>query len=427
MLHQETLEPGTALIEIPYLPREQFEPLHNRPERFYVGVAHRRCGKTVACINELVKSVMSCVLVDPRFAYVAPTFTQAKDVAWTYLKRFSAPIPGIVINESELRIDYPNGGRIRLYGAENYDRMRGIYLDGVVLDEYGMMDPQAWQEVIRPALSDRQGWAIFIGTPAGLNHFADLWRNALDMGWGRLLLKASQTGILPKAELEDARRSMTKEQYDAEYECSFEAPVQGSYYGTDIVQAESDGRVSRVPVERGHQVHTAWDLGIGDSTAIWLFQTVGMEVRVIDYIENHGVGLDWYVAQLHNRGHIYGTHLLPHDVEVRELGTGKSRLETLRSLGIEPVVVQKLGVDDGVNAARMLLPRCWFDKEKTARGIEALRNYRRDYDAKRKVFKNAPMHDWSSHGADAFRYLAIGIGRTSVRNRPLRYDNRGIV
>lgn len=415
-------------MTIPYTPRPQFLPLHDRTNRFYICVAHRRAGKTVACINDLIRAALSSKLVNPRFAYVAPTFAQAKDVAWEYLKQFTQTVPLVSSHETELRVDLPNGARVRLYGAENYDRMRGLYLDGVVLDEFGDMDPSAWTSVIRPALSDRRGWAVFIGTPKGDNHFHEMWQSAkANDGWDRLRLRASETGILPPDELEDARRAMSPEQYAAEYECSFEAPVVGSYYGSLIEEADRDKRITGVPVERNHPVHTAWDLGIGDSTAIWLFQTVGREVRVVDYIEHAGVGLDWYAAELQKRGHLYGQHIVPHDAEVRELGTGKTRIETLSSLGINATVVQRHKVDDGINAARLLIARCWFDAVKTKQGVTALRNYRREWDAKKKVFKTSPLHDWSSHGADAFRYLAMGIERTMTRSKPINYDTRWIV
>ena len=415
-------------ITIPYKPRPQFRPLHDRTERWGICVAHRRAGKTVACVNDLIRAALLHTGKDPRFAYVAPTFAQAKDVAWNYLVEFTLGIPGATRHETELRVDLPNGSRVRLYGSDNYDRLRGVYLDGIVMDEYGDVEPRAWSEVIRPALSDRKGWAIFIGTPRGRNHFADLWDQAATTpDWFRLRLPASETGILPQDELTDARRAMTQEQYDSEYECSFSAPVVGSYYGLDIDQAEAQKRIIRVPVERGIKVHTAWDLGIGDSTAIWLVQLVGREVHVIDYIENAGVGLDWYAKELQTRGHIYGSRILPHDAEARELGTGTTRVEVLTALGIRATVLPAMNVQDGINAVRMLLPRCWFNADTCKAGIDALRHYRREWDAKKKVFKPNPLHDWSSHGSDAFRYLAQGLPRTDETQKPLVYNTKWIV
>jgi len=400
----------TLSVVIPYTPRPQFQDFHNRTQRWSVGVAHRRAGKTVARVNDLIKAAILCDKPEPRFAYIAPFYAQAKDVAWQYVKRFTAPIPGVVSNESELRVDLPNGGRIRLYGADNYERMRGIYLDGVVLDEYGDMDPRAWAEVIRPALSDRKGWADFIGTPKGRNHFCEMWERAQgDPEWFTQMLKASETNIVDAAELADARKTMTEDQFEQEYECSFQAAVQGAYFGREMTQAEKDKRICSVPWEPKIPVHTAWDLGIGDSTSIWFAQQVGKELRLIDYYESSGVGLDHYARELKAKPYVYGDHILPHDAEVKELGTGKSRKETLDSLGIRARIIPAQSVEDGINAARLLIPGAWFDATKCQRGVEALRQYRRDYDEKLKNFKSRPLHDWTSHAADAFRYLALGL------------------
>ncbi len=402
----------TARVLIPYEPRDQFLPFHARSQRWAVIVAHRRAGKTVACINDLLKQALVCSKPEPRFAYIAPYYAQAKDVAWSYLKHYAAPIPGVQANESELRIDLPNGGRVRLYGAENYDRLRGIYLDGVVMDEPADIDPRAWAEVVRPALSDRQGWAAFIGTPKGRNAFWSIYDQATrDAAWYHLMLKASETGILPQSELDDARKSMSPDQYEQEYECSFQAAIQGAYYGQEMIQAEKDNRIGRVPHDPALRVETWWDLGIGDSTAIWFAQRTGPEVRIIDYYESSGVGLAHYAQMLDERAkerkYLYGRHVAPHDIEVKELGTGQSRNEVARSLGINFEVARKLPVDDGIQAVRSLLPRCWFDAEKCARGLEALRQYRREWDDKLQAFKARPLHDWTSHAADAARYGAV--------------------
>ena len=227
-------------------------------------------------------------------AYIAPYFAQAKDIAWGYLKRYTAAIPGATPNESELRVDLPGGARIRLYGADNFDRMRGIYLDGVVLDEFADMDPRAWSEVIRPALADRGGWAAFIGTPKGRNAFWEIYERAITSDdWFALRLRASETGLIPPGELDALGRELSQDEYAREFETSFEAAIEGSYYALQLNQAESDGRISSVPHDPGLEVHAAFDLGIGDSTVIWLAQFAGREIRLIDYIENSGVALDW--------------------------------------------------------------------------------------------------------------------------------------
>jgi len=401
----------------PYEVREQFRPLHARKTRWFIGVAHRRAGKTVADINELVIGATKCSLPNPRFAYIAPQLNQAKDIAWTYLKEYTAFIPGRRVNEGELWVELPGGARIRIYGADNPDRLRGIYLDGAVLDEFGDMDPTTWTQVVRPALSDRKGWAAFIGTPKGKNTFHRLWVEAEnDPDWTRLMLKASETGLLDPVELADARKMMSEDEYAQEYECSFEAAVKGAYYGKEMNEAEiaDPPRITSVPYDPRLQVHTAWDLGMADSTVIWFFQTVGREMRVIDVLKGEGVGLDWYAKQLQQRGYVWGNHHLPHDVEVRELGTGKSRKEVLEGLGLRVTVCPNLPIADGIQAVRMLIPTCWFDKDKCKDGIEALRMYRRDYDEKRQEFRQHPLHDWTSHYADAFRYFAVGYREAST-------------
>ncbi|MGD9744308.1 MAG: hypothetical protein AB7V53_16820, partial [Dongiaceae bacterium] len=223
------------------------------------------------------------------------------------------------------------------------------------------------------------------------------------------LYKASETRILSRSELEDAQRSMTPEEYAQEFECSFQAAVAGAYYASLVEAAETEGRIGKVPWDPRLPVHTAWDLGIDDATAIWFCQQNGAEVRLIDFYESSGVGLDHYARALQARPYVYGDHLLPHDAQVRELGSGRSRIETLASLGVRAKVGRALGIEDGVNAARLLLPRCWFDAAKCARGIEALRDYRREYDERLGAFRARPVHDWSSHAADAFRYLAVGL------------------
>lgn len=396
-------------IVIPYCPRKQFTAMHERRQRWGVVVAHVRAGKTVACVNELIRGALTCQKPNPRFAYIAPFFSQAKDVAWAYLRHYTSVIPGATMNESELRVDLPNGGRVRLYGADNYERLAGIYLDGVVLDEYGDMDPRAWKEVLRARLSDREGWALFIGTPKGPNHFAELWDAApRNPEWFTLRLPASETGLLPLAELESARSQMSEEDYAAQYECSFEASIVGSYFGKQMAEAKSAGRISRVPYQPELGVHTWWDLGIDDAMAIWFTQDVGREVHVIDYLENSGEGLPWYARQLQEKGYVYASHNAPHDIQVRELGSGKSRLETARSLGIRFAVVPDIDRQDGIDAARAFLSRCWFDEERTERGRLALASYHKTWDEKRKTFQAQPYHDWSSNAADAFRYLAVG-------------------
>jgi hypothetical protein len=403
-------------VKIPYKPRPIQSDMHKELKRWNVLVMHRRFGKTVWAVNHMIKRVLTNPLPRPRVALIAPTFTQAKRIAWDYVKYYAGVIPGTTFNETELRADFPNGGRITLLSAENPDALRGIYLDDCFFDEYGMQNPRVWGEVVRPALSDRQGSATFLGTPAGHNHFYDMMQNAKrELGegsedWYYRVCKASETEIVKPEELAAARASMTEEQYQQEFECSFTAAIIGAYYAKLLADAEDAGKITRVPYDPSLPVHTAWDLGMNDSTAIWFAQIFrGGAVNVIDYYESSGVGLDHYAEVLRQKEYHYGDHLAPHDIEVRELGSGKSRLETAYNLGIRFRVIPKMKIADGINAARMMMPKCYFDDDKCAVGLECLKQYRQDWDDKRQIFRNHPRHDFTSHAADAFRYLAVGL------------------
>jgi phage terminase large subunit len=405
---------GQRLMEvvIPYCPRPLQRTLHPQLEshRWSVVVCHRRFGKTVMAVNHLQKGTLTCAKPRPRFGYIAPTYRQGKAIAWDYMKHYAAPIHGTDPNESELRINYPNEGQVRIFGADNPDALRGIYLDGVVFDEYGLMAPNIFTEVVRPLLSDRGGWALFIGTPNGKNQFYNVVQQAQrEDDWFYAEYKASETGILTAAELADARRVMTQDEYDQEYECSFEASVKGAIYAREIMAARTDGRLTRVPYDPALRVDTDWDLGIGDATAIWFSQTLySGEVRLIDYYEASGEGLAHYVKVLNQKPYAYGAHWAPHDIEVKELGSGHSRKDAAFSLGLNFQVCPKVEkLEDGIHSARMLFPRCWFDAEKCLQGIEALQHYKWDYNTRIHEFKALPVHDWASHGADAFRGLAF--------------------
>jgi phage terminase large subunit len=396
-------------------------------------VTHRRAGKTVACIHDLQRQALRCPRVRPRFAYLSPFLRQSKAVAWDYLRAAmsSARVAGATVHESELRVDYPGGAQVRLYGADNPDAMRGVYFDGVVLDEYADMDPRVWSEIIRPALADRRGWAVFIGTPRGRNAFFELWRRSqTEEGWFSMMLKASQSGLIPDSELELARRDLTEEQYAQEFECSFDAAVVGAYYGKLMARAEAERRIAGVPYDPAAPVWTAWDLGIRDATAIWFAQVIGREIRIIDYYEASGVDLGHYVREINARPYACAGHIVPHDAQAKELGTGKSRLEVMESLGLRPITLAPLHrVEDGINAVRMFLPKCWFDARKCARGIDALKLYRAEYDDKLQALRPHPVHDWTSHAADSFRYLALTLDRRTLLSgfhRRIEYVQQGL-
>lgn len=421
-IHDTLLAKGRVKnVSTGYVPRPLQAELHKKLKRFNVLVCHRRFGKTVFAINDKIDRGLRNPLRNPQYAYFAPYYGQAKRVAWDYLKDYTRAIPGALANEADLRIDIPRPAtndrlRFMLLGADNPGSIRGIYLDGATLDEYAEMDPLVWTQVIRPALSDRLGWASFIGTPKGQNHFHDVYKMALqDPEWFTALFKASETGIIDPGELEAARKTMSPEEYEQEFECSFTAALVGAYYGKEMERAEKEKRVTRVPYDRAVSVDTHWDLGIGDSMAIWVTQQVGREYHIIDYIEDSGKSLDFYAAQLKSKRYVYRDHNLPHDAAARELGTGKTRQEVLSNLGIRGRILPRAALDDGVQAVRMILDSCWFDAEKCQRGIMALKNYERKYDAKNKIFSDRPFHNWASHGSDAFRTFAMGSTDNSLR------------
>jgi len=417
------------VIEIPYKPREHQLKVHELLDgkRFAVVVAHRRFGKTVAALNHLIREAVLNEKETPRYAYIAPTYGQAKRVAWDYLVKYTTPLGG-TNNISELRVDFW-GRRIQLYGSDNPDSLRGQFFDGVIIDEVGDQNPKIWTDIVRPALTDRKGWCLFIGTPKGHNHFKELRDRAeKEEGWGLLEFKASETGVVDETELKAAKNEMGEDKYRQEFECSFDAAVEGSYYGQMLNELEEKKHMQEIPREELSRTFTAWDLGMGDSTSIWVAQLVGTEVRLIDYYENHGVGLDHYVKWIKDNDYSKAEHILPHDVRVRELGTGKSRLEMLEDSGLQVKIAPRMGLDDGIQSVRRLLPRCWFNVPKVQTGLNCLRNYRRDYDEKRKIFFERPLHDWSSHGSDSFRYLALGLDEGhSTWSKPINQTPKWIV
>jgi hypothetical protein len=416
-------------IKLKYRPRAVFEDFHVRKQRWAIVVAHRRCGKTVACINDIIIKASLENKPNGRYAYIAPYHSQAKSIAWDYLLRFSEPLYKRH-NQSELWVELINGARIRLFGADNPDALRGMYLDGVVLDEYADMKPSVWGAVLRPLLADRMGWAVFIGTPKGHNAFYDIYEyaNTAD-NWYRKTLRASQTKLIPAVELDDALRSMTVDQYQQEFECSFEAAILGAIYGTEMRLLTDADRITKVECDTLYPVHTAWDLGFNDSTAIWWYQVVHGEIRILDYHEAHGQPIIYYANQIKERPYEYGTHWLPHDARAKTLASGgKSVIEQLidklpQKSGNLFKIVPNLGLQDGIQATRMALARTWFDAMKCSEGIECLRQYQREYDEDKKVFRDKPRHDWTSHGADAFRMLAV-VWRDETeiaqQNQPLK-------
>lgn len=408
---------------IPYAPRKQFMPLHKRTERWAVAVAHRRCGKTVACVNDLIKRALTEGKPDGQYAYICPYLSQAKSVAWMYLLKYSEPCRNKA-NASELWVELHTGARIRLFGADNADALRGMYIDGIVLDEYADMRPRVWGEVIRPLLADRQGWAIFIGTPKGKNSFWDIYDAAkTNPNWHVTNLKASETGILPQSELDDARSMMSEDQYLQEFENSFEAAILGAYYGKEMREAEEQGRITRVDYDPTLPVSTAWDLGYTDDTSIVFFQVARGEVRIIDHFAASGLAMDDYLSVIKSKGYKYKTHWLPHDAKAKTLASGGKSIQEMaqKELGIATVrIVPDLSLQDGIQAVRALMPRLWFDEFKCSQHdlLESMRQYQREWDDDKKRYRDRPRHDWTSHGADSVRYMAIAWREEKAKEPP---------
>ena len=397
-------------------------PFHERTQRWACLVAHRRAGKTVAAVNDIIRSAMFARSSNPLYGYCAPYRSQAKSVAWDYFKFYAAPVTRDV-NESELTVELVNGAKIRLFGADNADAMRGLGFDGLYLDEYGDFRPSVFGNVLRPSLSDKTGWCVFGGTPKGRNQFWDIYETAtrIPSEWFLLRLPASTSGILPATELAAARAQLAEDQYLQEYECSFEAAILGAFFGKEMREAEQQGRICQVPYDPNLPVYSSWDLGYRDDTAIWFYQIGRGEIRVIDFHAVSGADIYDIAETVTQKPYRYAKHYLPHDARAKSLQTGKSIIEQLAThLDVAKLaVVPDIGVQSGIQAVRMILPRVWFDGERCREGIEALRQYQREYDEDKKAYRQSPRHDWTSHPADAFRMLAVSWQETADKTPTL--------
>ena len=406
------------VITSTYRPRPEAIPFHARSQRFSVMVWHRRAGKTVACINDVVDKAIQNHLPFPQYAYIAPFYSQAKSIAWVYLKFYAGELVDKVM-ESELSVVLKNGAKIRLYGADNPDSLRGNYFDGVIIDEYGDITPRLFGEVIAPTLADRKGWCVFIGTPKGRNHFFDLWEDAArSNGWFTSMLKASQSGIIDAEELEMLKNSPGSDEntYRQEFECDFAAAVRGAYYGDQLNDLEAT-HCGSYPHDPDKQVLLAFDIGYSDDTSIWFYQTNGQDFAIIDFFTVAGYSVDDVLAHLRGKPYAYGTFYLPHDAKNKSFQTGKSVRELMQAAGCQTQIVPSLSVQDGIQAVRKTLPHCYFNtvNADVRQGFSALRTYQRQWDDKRQIFKEQPLHDWTSNPADAFRMLALAMNPAATR------------
>jgi hypothetical protein len=374
-------------IKIPYTPRKHQAYIHKQIDkhRWNVLVCHRRFGKTVAVLNHLIRSALTSKNKNPRYAYISPTFKQSKAIAWDYVKQFTAKIPHTKFNETELRVANVN------------DKL--------------------FPEIIRPALSDRKGYCVFIGTPQGMNNnFYELYQHAQGADdWFHYKAKASDTKIVDQEELDKAKEVMGEKKFLQEFECDWIANIEGAIYGDEIAKLDNKRQISRVPYDPSLPVSTSWDLGVSDHSAIIFFQQLGRAINIIDYHEERGKGLPHYIQMIKEKDYIYKDHFAPHDIEVTDFSNGKTRREVAYQLGIRFKVVPKIPLEDGIHATTMILPRCWIDVDHCKNLIDALRHYHRKYIDKNRMFRSKPVHDWSSHACDAMRYLAVGLQEINDR------------
>lgn len=414
------------VVQLPYKPRKHSLPFHARVQKNAVIVWHRRAGKTVACVADLIEKALRCPLDMPQYSYIAPTYKQAKKIAWKYLKKMGAPVIAKTM-ESELSVELVNGATITLFGADNPDSLRGLYHDGVIIDEYGDIAPMLYGEIIAPAVADRDGWVVFIGTPKGPNHFYELWKDsANDPDWFRSELRASTSGVFSSERLAKIKKQpgMDEDTYNQEFECDFHAANKGSYYARQLNDLEAAGHMGAFPYDPSLPVITGWDIGYSDDTSIWFAQVHGRDIHIIDFWTGSGYSLDDVLDELRAKPYHYAPFIVPHDAKNKSFQTGKSVRELMWAAGAQNMLAPQLSVQDGITAVRATLPSVYFntDCESVRKyGLPALIMYQRQYDEVRRVFKQAPLHDWSSNPADAFRYLSLGVNPRSIckQSRPL--------
>lgn len=432
-------------ISLNYTPREAFLPFHQRSTRYALMVCHRRAGKTVACVNELIIRGLHTKKANARYAYVAPFRQQAKEIAWTYLKAATDGLRTEKPRESELRVKLPGDVWITLYGADNPDALRGLYFDGIILDEFGDMKPSLMSEVILPCLADRQGWLAIIGTAKGRNQFYDYKRQAEadQVKWYYKMLKASESGLLPESELQILRDTMTEAQYEQEMECSFDAAVTGTYYADLINELQKDGQlVTEGPAlfDPAEKVYAAADIGRSDYCAWWFWQPRKDGIAIIDYYHATGFGPEHYLEMLANKPYEYHQIWLPWDARSRTFATKRTTLEQFMHPDITlpshypkgfqlPIRLSaKMAIQHGIDAVRMMLKSCHFDMRTCEAGVDALRSYRRQWHEHTQSFAEKPLHDWASDSADAFRYLALVADKVipvPAEEAPARVDKHG--
>lgn len=407
-------------------------------------VWHRRAGKDELALHQ---ACVAAHLRPANYWHCLPTYEQAKKAIWEAVnphsgkKRIDEAFPPILrkrTDNSSMTIEFHTGSVWRIVGSDNPDSLVGAPPAGVVFSEWALCNPSAWG-LLQPILLENNGWASFITTPRGRNHVRSMLEMARkNSAWFSEVLTVDDTKQVTMEQIDEARKEYVSlygvEAAEAliqqEYWCSFEAAILGAYYGKELAVAEQAGRIKAVEHDESLPVHTAWDLGIDDAMAIWWFQPVAGQIRVLGYHEGHGYGISHYAELVKRtaleRGYLRGTDYVPHDAKQREMtssghdGRAKQRLEVMVECGLKPKVIAQHSLIDGVSAARQILPRCWWDEDKCAEGLNALRSYQTEWDDDAKVFKKTPLHNWASHGADAFRYLAMAYREIRARPEPER-------
>ena len=416
-----------------YIPRSYQLPIldaiENKKYKRVLAILPRRAGKDMTAFNLCIRHALRrpCVVY-----YLFPTYAQAKKVIWDSITNSGERVLDFIpkelvesMNSQEMKIRFKNGSLLQLCGSDNYDSLMGTNPSLCVFSEYALQDPRAYQ-YIRPILTANDGIALFISTPRGKNHLWELYQIALQSpDWFCYKLTVEDTNHIPLYEIEKEKADgiMSDDLIQQEYYCSFEMGVEGSYYSKYLDRMRVKAQIGQVPWESGFKVHTAWDLGVRDSTTILFFQVIGQSIRIVDSYENSKVGLEHYKKIIDQKPYVYGKHIAPHDIKVQEFGSGLTRIEKARQLGINFTVAPDLSIEDGIEAVRSALSRIWID-ESNKQFLKALENYRQEYDIKRKVYKNHPLHDWSSHWADCLRYLCISLPKTRDGTTPQELDKR---
>lgn len=413
---------STTKIKIPYKPRNWAKRLHSADQRWMVLIIHRRGGKTTASFNHLQRDALNNP--NTRYAYVAPTYKQAKRIVWKMAMFYARSIPNVKFNSSELLISYPNGSEIMIVGANEPDSLRGIALWGAFLDEYPQISPIVFSEIISKCLADHQGYCIFSGTPKGKGHFYKIYKSALKNPDRWCLVyktideslneESGETITALRASLEEDKEFVkegiiTEDEYQQEWYNSFEASIKGAVYLKEIANARKENRICGGLYDPTLPVFTVWDLGVSksDAMAVGFFQRVGKEIRLIDYLETIQLGLPGTIKQIKDKPYVYAKHFAPHDIRHMEVGTGKTRLDTAASLGMEFEVIPMLGIDNGIDLARAMFARVYIDKDKAETFLDLVGLYHYQFDERKGMLTRVPVHDFTSHAADMFRYAAV--------------------